>query len=118
MMRNNKITLDSIYYENDFLTVAFYISANLFCEVVFEEGLTPYQVFPKKYFDKIDKNMLEDSSWNFFVLNKSDKLDWYYKNAKMFWDNFTAKHYAMLIGESFIEVLAMKTPILKINKKC
>ncbi|MDR0579114.1 MAG: hypothetical protein LBG21_00715 [Campylobacteraceae bacterium] len=65
-IKNNKLTLKSIYYENDYLIVAFYIAIDMPYRIVFKEGLTPYQVSTKKYFDKIDKNMIEDNNWNFF----------------------------------------------------
>jgi hypothetical protein len=35
----------------------------------------------------------------------------------MFWGDFVANHYAILLGESFIEVLAMKTPIIEMDKQ-
>jgi len=110
LAKSNEIVFKGAYYEDECLVVAFCICAN-FYKIVFEEGITPYQISPKKYFDKIDKDMIEDINWNFFILNSSDRLDWYYKEGEPYYGNFVAKHYVMLMGENFIEVLATYAPL-------
>jgi hypothetical protein len=118
-IQNNQLIFDGLSFGTSRLSISLHgkiDSDKLCCFKITFPTLVPFKVTPKKYFEKIDKNKIENTNWSFFIIDYSDALDWYHKNGAVFWGEFIAKHYVIVTKTECIEILSTCQPIIETDK--